>query len=49
LIAIGTDYEAVASSLQIEPETVNSHIANIIDRVCINDLTQKSVKALNLV
>jgi anaerobic magnesium-protoporphyrin IX monomethyl ester cyclase len=49
LIAIGTDYEAVASSLQIEPETVNSHIANIIDRVCISDLTQKSVKALNLV
>ncbi|MGV2826900.1 response regulator [Myxosarcina sp. GI1(2024)] len=49
LIAIGTDYDAVASSLQIELETVNTYIANIINRVCISDLTQNSVKALNLV
>ncbi len=49
LIALGTDYEAVASSLQIELETVNTYIANIINRVCISDLTQNSVKALNLV
>jgi DNA-binding NarL/FixJ family response regulator len=49
LIAIGTDYEAIASSLQIELETVNTYIANIINRVCISDLTQNSVKALNLV
>ena len=49
LIEIGTDYDAVASSLQIELETVNTYIANIINRVCISDLTQNSVKALNLV
>lgn len=58
LIAIGTDYDAIASrlgtaeiasSLHIELETVNTYIANIIDRVCISDLTQNSVKTLNLV
>ena len=49
LIAIGTDYDAVASSLQIGLKTVNTYIANIIDRLYISDLTQKSVKALNLV
>jgi DNA-binding NarL/FixJ family response regulator len=49
LIAIGTDYDAVASSFQIELETVNTYIASIINRVCISDLTQNSVKALNLV
>ena len=49
LIAIGTDYDAVASSLQIELETFNTYIANIINRVCISDLTQNSVKAMNLV
>jgi anaerobic magnesium-protoporphyrin IX monomethyl ester cyclase len=46
LIAIGTDYEAIASSLQIELETVNKYIANIINRLYISDLTQKSVKAV---
>ena len=49
LIAIGTDYEAIASSLQIKLETVNTYIANIIDRLYISDLTQNSVKTLNLV
>ncbi len=49
LIAIRTDYDAVASSLQIELETVNTYIASIINRVGISDLTQNSVKALNLV
>ena len=38
LIAIGTDYDAVASSLQIELETVKTYIANIINRVSISEL-----------
>lgn len=49
LIAICTEYDAVASSLQIELKTFNTYIANIINRVCISNLTQNSVKALNMV
>lgn len=40
LIAIGTDYQAIASSLDIQLETVNTCTANIIDRLNLSKLTQ---------
>ena len=57
LMAMGTDYEAIASSLgtteltssfPMEQKTVNTYIGSIINRIYISDLTQKSVKALNI-
>ncbi len=48
LIAIGTDYDAVASSLGITFDLVKTQISNIINRLYISKLTQNSVKALNL-
>jgi hypothetical protein len=46
-ILIISTYWAIANSLQIEQETLKIYIAHIINRVCISELTNKSVKALN--
>ena len=40
LIAIGTDYQAIASSLDIQLETFNTCTANIIDQLNFSKLTQ---------
>lgn len=48
LIAKGANDEAIASSLGMTIATVKTHISNILNRLYISDLIQKSVKAVSL-